>query len=129
MINGLEENRYRLRKVFSGLPITLFQFDITPKKLSDFNESHYYRYGESGWAQSNERSRLVTIPTLSGRVTLSNEKIKITNHEGQTETILANSDEFKNALINHFGMQANVLDPLIARASSQNIQIAPETKA
>lgn len=81
----------------------LYQFTLKPQALEDFEP-------RCQWQQTSPEShfvqqRICTRATTEGRITLSDLKLIRTTHGKREERMLANEDEWKAALVEHFGVR------------------------
>ena len=82
---------------------SLYQFTLTPHALEDFEQ-------RCQWQQTSPDShfvqqRICTLPTREGRITLSDLKLIGTEHGKREESKLASEDEWRAALVEHFGVR------------------------
>ena len=82
---------------------SLYQFTLKPHALGDFEP-------RCQWQQTSPDShfvqqRICTLPTREGRITLSDLKLIRTEHGKREERMLVNEDEWKAALVKHFGVR------------------------
>ena len=81
---------------------SLYQFTL-PHALEDFEP-------RCQWQQTSPDShfvqqRICTLPTRDGRITLSDLKLIRTEHGKRDERMLSNEDEWRAALLQHFGVR------------------------
>jgi len=81
----------------------LYQFTLTPHAIEDFEL-------RCQWQQTSSDShfvqqRICTRATPEGRITLSDLKLIRTTNGKREEHMLANEDEWKAALVEHFGVR------------------------
>jgi N-hydroxyarylamine O-acetyltransferase len=79
-----------------------YVFTATPHPLTDFAE-------RNEWQQTSPeshftRSRLASVLTPTGRVTLSGARLITTTHGRREESELADEDAVRAALVEHFGI-------------------------
>ncbi len=79
-----------------------YQFFVQPRKLADFTPGcrHHQMSPESSFT----RNRLCSLATPEGRITLSNQTLKIRRDGQITETILPDENAVRAALQAHFGV-------------------------
>jgi N-hydroxyarylamine O-acetyltransferase len=82
---------------------SLYQFTLKPHALEDFDP-------RCQWQQTSPDShfvqqRICTLPTREGRITLSDLKLIRTEHGKREECLLKNEDEWRAALVEHFGVR------------------------
>jgi len=80
----------------------LYQFTLKPHALEDFEP-------RCQWQQTSPDShfvqqRICTLPTQEGRITLSDLRLIRTVHGKREERLLKNEDEWRAALVEHFGV-------------------------
>jgi N-hydroxyarylamine O-acetyltransferase len=81
----------------------LYQFTLDPHALEDFEP-------RCQWQQTSPEShfvqqRICTRATPEGRITLSELKLIRTTHGTREERMLANEEEWRAALVEHFGVR------------------------
>lgn len=81
----------------------LYQFTLNPHALEDFEP-------RCQWQQTSRDShfvqqRICTLPTQEGRITLADLKLIRTVHGKREERLLQNEDEWRAALVEHFGVR------------------------
>ena len=77
-----------------------YLFSLTPRVINDFTGMCNYHQTSPG--SHFTQKMLCSIPTRGGRITLTNETLKITTKKGVTETPVHNRDEFKRLLKHYF---------------------------
>jgi N-hydroxyarylamine O-acetyltransferase len=83
-----------------------YRFSPQPRRLQEFAEMCHYH--QSSPDSSFTRKRLCTRATPEGRITLSDMKLIITrNGEKKEERMLANEEEWRAALRQHFDLVLN----------------------
>jgi len=82
-----------------------YRFSLQPRRLQEFAEM--CRYHQSSPDSSFTRKRLCTRATPEGRITLSDMKLIITRNGEKEERMLANEEEWRAALRQHFDLVLN----------------------
>jgi len=82
---------------------SLYQFTVKPHALEDFEP-------RCQWQQTSPDShfvqqRICTLPTQIGRITLSDLRLIRTEHGKREERLLQDDDEWRAALVEHFGVR------------------------
>ena len=80
-----------------------FRFTQTPRQLSDFEARCQFQ--QTSPDSHFTRQRICTLPTRDGRITLADLKLIRTTQEGREERMLQNEDEWRTALVEHFGVR------------------------
>jgi N-hydroxyarylamine O-acetyltransferase len=80
---------------------TLYNFDLDPKELVDFHEGCVFN--QVAKESSFTHSDIVTCATPTGRITLSDQTITVTENSSQTKTIIS-IEEKALVLKNTFGI-------------------------
>ncbi len=80
-----------------------FRFTQTPRQLDDFEDRCQFQ--QTSPESHFTRQRICTLPTRDGRITLSDLKLIRTTGNLREERILANEDEWRGALLEHFGVR------------------------
>jgi N-hydroxyarylamine O-acetyltransferase len=101
-----------------GVPVTsdpnsewrmLYDFTLIPRQLSDFGGM--CRHHQTSPASHFTRQRVCSILTPGGRVTLSGTRLVITENGTRRELPLADPQEYKSALHQHFGIRLDDIIP------------------
>ena len=82
-----------------------YRFSLQPRRLQEFAEMCHYH--QSSPDSSFTRKRLCTRATPEGRITLSDMKLIITRNGQKEERMLANEEEWRAALRQHFDLVLN----------------------
>ncbi|HLX76759.1 MAG TPA: arylamine N-acetyltransferase [Terriglobales bacterium] len=82
-----------------------YRFSPQPRRLQEFAEMCHYH--QSSPDSSFTRKRLCTRATPEGRITLSDMKLIITRNGEKEERMLANEEEWRAALRQHFDLVLN----------------------
>jgi N-hydroxyarylamine O-acetyltransferase len=99
-ISTVGRNEYDLRRKENYVWNLQYKFSGTPRALPDFEPMCEYQQSCPG---SIFRSRMVcTIATQTGRITLSNTSLTITDNGTKSKTEIKNRDEFNMLLKKHF---------------------------
>ncbi|MGE7544360.1 arylamine N-acetyltransferase family protein [Sporosarcina newyorkensis] len=80
---------------------TLLRFDITPKKLMDFEEACHFNQTSPDSHFTNKE--LITIATSDGRITLSGDTLVVT-HNGEKQEKTVHNSERAAVLERYFGI-------------------------
>ena len=80
-----------------------YRFNLQPRQLSDFKgRCHYNQTSpESHFTQK----RLCSMATRTGRITISDDRLIITEHDQRNETILEDEQAYLAALKNYFAIR------------------------
>jgi len=102
---GLEQRAgawaYREREAGEGWR-DRFVFTATPHPLADFEERNVWQ--QTSPESHFTRSRLASVLTPTGRITLSGDRLITTTHGRREETVLVGEDAVTAALGEHFGL-------------------------
>jgi N-hydroxyarylamine O-acetyltransferase len=79
-----------------------FVFTSTPHPLADFEERNVWQ--QTSPESHFTRSRLASVLTPTGRVTLSGDRLITTTHGRREETVLVGEDAVTSSLAEHFGL-------------------------
>ncbi|GGJ99925.1 acetyltransferase [Lentibacillus kapialis] len=80
---------------------TLFRFDITPRKLTDFEEASHFN--QTSPKSHFTQKEIVSLATPDGRMTLSGNSLIVTR-DGEKEKTTVNSSDKLSVLENYFGI-------------------------
>jgi N-hydroxyarylamine O-acetyltransferase len=80
-----------------------YRFTLRPHRLEDFEPRCQFQ--QTSPDSHFTRQRLCTLPTADGRITLSDLKLIRTTTQGREERELQNEDEWRAALLEHFGVR------------------------
>ncbi|GAA0592793.1 arylamine N-acetyltransferase [Virgibacillus siamensis] len=83
---------------------TLFRFDITPRKLTDFDEACHFNQTSS--KSHFTQKEIVSLATLDGRMTFSGNSLIATHHGEKQKTTVSNSKK-SSVLEQYFGIHFN----------------------
>lgn len=108
---------YRLEKSLSGWELlsrdsrgdweSSYRFSLQPRQLSDFKAM--CRYHQTSPESHFTQKRLCTRATPEGRITISDQRLIITENGQRKETRLGDRQAYHAALENYFGI--NLLNP------------------
>lgn len=102
-IPRINDNEFGLRRKESYDWKLQYKFSPTPRTFSDFEDMCEYQQTFPG---SIFRNRMVcTISTQTGRITLSNSSLTVTDNGTKTKTDLKNEEEFLQLLGRHFQIE------------------------
>lgn len=83
--------------------VPAYIFTLTPRELADFaSMCHYHQTSAESYFTQN---KLCTLVTARGRITLTDDKLKITEHDRHTEQVVADREEFEKLLTEYFDIQ------------------------
>lgn len=85
-----------------------YRFTLYPYKLTDFVER--CRFHQSAPESHFTQKRVCTLATLSGRVTLSEQKLIVTTGKERQERLLKSQDEYLATLAEQFGIFLSLED-------------------
>lgn len=98
-----EHNTVRERTTPTAPWSTRYIFTLTPREMADFAATCLYHQTSS---ESNfTQQRTCTIATPSGRVSLIDNHLKITEGRRRIERTVADGEEYRQALRDHFGIE------------------------
>jgi N-hydroxyarylamine O-acetyltransferase len=101
-ISKKEDNLFELLKKEGNDFVKQYCFTTAPKKLEDYKEMCAFQQDSPS---SHFRTRMLcTIATETGRITLSNNSLTITENGIKTKTEFTDESEFYFLLKKHFGM-------------------------
>ncbi|NML22854.1 arylamine N-acetyltransferase [Pseudoflavitalea sp. G-6-1-2] len=81
----------------------LYVFTIIPRRLKEFEGMCKYHQTSPG--SSFTRKRMISLPTLNGRKTLSGNRFKITHGKGEIEVDMETEEDVKGLLKREFGVE------------------------
>jgi N-hydroxyarylamine O-acetyltransferase len=104
LFDKLDEAIYRVLKFSEEEQsyIPQYKFSLTERSLSDFSGMcHYHQTSpESSFTQN----KLCSVATRNGRITLTDNKLIITEDGIRTESVIRNNTEFDLALLKYFNI-------------------------
>lgn len=102
-ISQFDDNYLVVSKHVNGQWVNEYIFTLTKRDISEFEGMlHYHQTSpESHFTQN----KLCSLPTNSGRITLSGNKLKVTNGSNSTIKTLYNDLEYNEVLLTHFGIR------------------------
>ena len=103
LIDKFDDNYFRVNKLNAGKLIPEYIFKTIPRKLKDYQQMCFYH-------QKNPNShftkkKLISRPTENGRITLTDNMLKITDKENIQEIKINNDEAFHAALWNYFNIK------------------------
>jgi N-hydroxyarylamine O-acetyltransferase len=94
--------RLERRRIETGWR-TEYLFSLTPRRLEEFSEMcHYHRTSPQS---PFTRKRVCSRAMPDGRITLSEMRLITTQNASRDERLLKSDDEWRAALLDHFGVQ------------------------
>ncbi|MCP5063464.1 MAG: arylamine N-acetyltransferase [Ignavibacteriae bacterium] len=96
-------NYYLVSSLVDESWIPIYLFSLVPRKISDFKNMCFYHQSspESHFTQK----RICTLPTNSGRKTLSGNILKIKENGKTIENKIETEEEISNILLNYFSIK------------------------
>ncbi len=98
LIDG--EHRILQRRDDAGNWSSQYRFTLTPHELTDF--AGMCRHHQSSPESHFMRSRVCTRLTLTGRISLTSDRLIVTRAGQRRETVITNDAHFREALQEHF---------------------------
>jgi len=100
LIDKYDEQYFRVNKIENGKSTPEYIFKTLARDFKDFNKRCEFH-------QTNSKShfmkkRLISLPTEKGRITITNNTLKITKGNLIVETLLKNEAEFERELWDNF---------------------------
>ncbi|WP_234733665.1 arylamine N-acetyltransferase family protein [Tellurirhabdus bombi] len=83
--------------------VTSYIFTLVPRKLSEFTAMCDFH--QTSHASFFTRNKLCTIATPTGRITLTDSMLKITEHARVHEFPILDSEDFEQKLTDYFGIR------------------------
>lgn len=102
MLNRQSDRDWRLMRCREGEWRLEYAFSMVPRKLSDFSDMCEY-HQHSPFSHFTQK-RVCSMATPSGRVTLSDTRLIVTEDGRKRERYLANDEEYTSALRSEFGV-------------------------
>lgn len=100
LIDQYDENYFRVNKIENGMSIPQYIFQREKRELKDYQEMCMYHQTNSD--SHFTKKRLISIPTETGRITITGNILKIKDSDLITETEIKNEKEFQQLLKNLF---------------------------
>jgi N-hydroxyarylamine O-acetyltransferase len=97
------EGKYELQKANSNSWEPQYCFSTIPRTLSDFKEMCDYQ--QDSPTSSFRLKMLCTIATKTGRITLTEDSLTITENGDKTRMVVENQDEFEANLFKYFNIK------------------------
>jgi len=91
------------RQQHEGYWKTEYMFTLMPRQLADFGEMCHYH--QTSLESHFTKKRLATRATSSGRVTLSDMKLIVTENGNRQERVLGSEEEWRTALKDNFALE------------------------
>jgi N-hydroxyarylamine O-acetyltransferase len=80
-----------------------YMFSLTERRLGDFSEMCRYHQTSSG--SHFTQQRVCSIATTTGRITLMESRLILTNDTIKTEMLIRNEAEYRDALVRYFDIK------------------------
>lgn len=81
-------------------------FTLIPRELSDFRDMcHFHQTSDDSYFRQN---KLCSLVTPEGRITLTDDKLKITQNGQVTEFLVTDDQDFDHFLNEYFGIRVDV---------------------
>jgi N-hydroxyarylamine O-acetyltransferase len=120
----IEESAGELDVVGDGKPN--YRVDQRAYELADFGPTCWW---QQTWPDSHFRRSLVcSVLTRSGRVTLSGDRLTVTDGGERTESTLPSDEEILAAYRTHFGMDLDRV-PTVSRSAAQSVSASAAPSA
>ena len=87
--------------------LKMYKFTLTPRKLPDFQEM--CEYHQTSPLSPFTQRKICSLATPNGRITLTSQALIITENGQKSETLIANDEEFKQKLLEYFGLDESRL--------------------
>lgn len=100
MIDMADQEYFRVNKMSNGKATPEFIFKKDLRKFAEFSGMCIYH--QSSPDSHFTQRKLISIPTEKGRITLTTEKLKITENQYTEELALQDEVSFRNKLRNYF---------------------------
>ncbi|HTH56215.1 MAG TPA: arylamine N-acetyltransferase [Cyclobacteriaceae bacterium] len=103
IIEKTEDDYLLVSKIGDDDKTPQYIFTLEPRIVADFLPMLHYQ--QTSPDSHFVKNRLCTLPTETGRITISGNTIKIKIGETVEEKSLASDEEFQKALFDHFGIR------------------------
>ena len=100
LIDKYDENYLRVNKIINGTTIPEYIFQKEKRELKDYQKMCLYH--QSNPDSHFTKNRLISIPTETGRITITGNILKIKDSDLMTETEIKDEKEFQQVLRNLF---------------------------
>lgn len=100
LIDNFEDDYLRVNKIESGKSTPNYIFKNIKREFLEYEDM--CNYHQTSPHSHFTTKRLISLPTESGRITITGEKIKIKELESTTEIVLKNEIEFEKELWDKF---------------------------
>lgn len=91
----------RVEEVRKNETLPQYIFQPRSRRLSEFESMCHFH--QTSPESHFTKKRLISLPTVGGRMTLSGNLFKVKDQHGETEHILPDSTAYQQALTEHFG--------------------------
>lgn len=103
LIDKLDEHYYRVNKIENGRSTPEYIFQTHERELKDFQKMCTYH--QTSPKSHFTQKRLISLPVPDGRITITGNKLKITEQGSEHEVELKNEDEFLKNLKKWFNIE------------------------
>lgn len=106
VIDKYNETYFRVNKVINGEKVPEYIFTNKERKWTEFKDMCDYH--QTSPNSHFTQKRLITLPSLEGRMTISGNTLKIKKKNSSKEISLADETMFKHQLWNLFSVKINI---------------------
>ncbi len=101
----VDDTRIAAQKLKDNEWDTVYEADVTPRKLEDFEE--HMEYNQHNEDSIFVKQLLITMPKSYGRATMNSNKLTLTKH-GKKITVPVNKDNYKALLKDYFNLNTTI---------------------
>jgi len=112
-IEKYDDIYYKVSKLVDENWIPEYIFSLKERRFSEFEDMCLYH--QTSPLSHFTKNKLCSLATENGRITLTNDKIKIKEGDAVTELNLSNEAEFLSALKKYFNIKMNLADAFPGR--------------
>jgi len=102
-IDKFEDDYLRLNKVIGAESVPQYIFRNEHCPFDQFEEMCLFHQTDP--SSFFLKGKIITLPTEDGRITLTNDKLKITSHHSVEETPVKDDEQFAANLLGYFGIE------------------------
>lgn len=103
ILDAYEKDYLRVSRMENNIPVPQYIFRSIPREFSEFQQMCDYH--QTSPLSHFTRNMMITKPTREGRITITNDKIKIKADGIIQESTLQNEQAFKSAVFRYFQIE------------------------
>lgn len=99
-----DETIFRVIKIENNEKIPQYVFTIEGRKIEEFNEM--CNYHQTSNKSHFTQQKAISLPTETGRITMTKNKLTLTENSVSKTILINNENEFQKHLLRHFNIRS-----------------------